>query len=71
MAKRSTSTKKIISIALMVIGIGLAFWGYQMSGSVGSKLTQTITGSYTDKVMALYIGGAVSFVVGLYLYIKK
>jgi hypothetical protein len=71
MAKRSTSTMKIISIALIVIGIGLAFWGYQMSGAIGSKITQTITGSNTDKVMTLYIGGAVSFVVGLYLYIKK
>ena len=71
MAKRSTSTMKIISIALMVIGIGLAFWGFQMSGSFGSKITQSITGSNTDKVMTLYIGGAASFVVGLYLYIKK
>ena len=69
MVKRSKS--KIISIALMVIGIGLAFWGYQMSGSVGSKITQTITGSFTDKVMILYIAGAVSFIVGLYLNIKK
>jgi hypothetical protein len=42
-----------------------------MSGSIGSKITQTITGSYTDKVMALFIGGAVSFIAGLYLYIKK
>ena len=50
MAKRSKSKMKIISIALMVIGVGLAFWGYQMSGSVGSKITQTITGSFTDKV---------------------
>jgi len=71
MAKRSTSTMKIISIALMVIGISLAFWGFQMSGSIGSTITQTITGSNTDKVMTLYIGGAASFVVGLYLYIKK
>ena len=71
MAKRSTSTMKIISIALIVIGIGLAFWGYQMSGSVGSKITQTITGSHADKVMILYIVGAVSFIVGLYLNIKK
>lgn len=71
MAKRSKSTMKSISIALMVIGIGLAFWGYQMSGSIGSQITQTITGSNTDKVMALYIGGAASFVVGLYLVIKK
>ncbi len=71
MAKRSKSTIKMISIALMVIGIGLAFWGYQMSGSVGSKITQTITGSHADKVMILYIVGAVSFIVGLYLNIKK
>ncbi len=71
MAKRSKSKIKIISIALMVIGIGLAFWGYQMSGSIGSKITQTITGSHADKVMILYIGGAVSFIVGLYLNIKK
>lgn len=71
MTKRSKSTIKMISIALMVIGIGLAFWGYQMSGSVGSKITQTITGSHADKVMILYIVGAVSFIVGLYLNIKK
>ena len=71
MAKRSKSTMKSIGIALMVIGIGLAFWGYQMSGSIGSKITQTITGSHADKVMILYIGGAVSFIIGLYLNIKK
>jgi len=71
MAKRSKSTMKSIGIALIVIGIGLAFWGYQMSGSIGSQITQTITGSHTDKVMALYIGGAASFIVGLYLNIKK
>ena len=71
MAKKSASTMKIISIALIVIGIGLAFWGYQISGSVGSQLTQTVTGSHTDKVMTLFIGGAASFVVGLYIFFKK
>ena len=39
MAKRSKSTMKSIGIALVVIGIGLAFWGYQMSGSIGSQIT--------------------------------
>ncbi len=71
MAKRSKTTMKSISIALMVIGIGLAFWGNQMSGSISSQITQTITGSHADKVMTLYIGGAASFIVGLYIYIKK
>ncbi len=71
MAKRSTSTTKIISIVLIVTGIGLAYWGYQQSGSYTSQLTQAFTGAYTDKVMTLYIAGAASFFVGLYLFFRK
>lgn len=71
MVKSSISTMKTIGIALVVIGLGLAFWGYQLSGSVASQVTQAVTGSATDKVMTLYISGAVSFVVGIYLFTKK
>ena len=71
MAKKLKSTMKIISIILLVGGTGLAFWGYQMSGSLGSQLNSAFNGSPTDKVMMLYIGGAVSFVIGLYLLARK
>jgi hypothetical protein len=71
MAKRSASQMKIISIVLMVIGVGLLLWGYQMSGSASSQMTQAFTGSHTDKEMMLYIGGAAAVLVGLYLYMKK
>ena len=71
MANNSISATKIIGLTLLVAGLGLAFWGYQLSGSVGAKITQAVTGSATDKVMTFYIGGAVSFVVGLYLFITK
>ena len=71
MADNSSPTMKILGIVLAVIGLGLAFWGYRLSGGVGSQITQAVTGSPTDKIMAFYIGGAVSFVVGLYLLIKK
>jgi hypothetical protein len=71
MAMASRTTMKIISIVLMVIGVGLVFWGYQLSGSVGSQLTQAVTGSDTDKVMVFYISGAVNFFVGIYLFNKK
>ena len=64
------STNKMISIALMVIGAGLATWGYQKSGGLDSKITSALTGSHTDNVMMLYIGGAVCHVVGIYLYLK-
>ncbi|SIS90372.1 DUF3185 family protein [Neptunomonas antarctica] len=62
---------KIIGIALVVIGIGFALWGFQLSDSVESQLTQAVTGSDTDKVMTFYITGAVSFFIGLYLFTKK
>ena len=62
---------KIIGIVLVVLGLGLAVWGYQLSGSVGSQITRVVTGSDTDKVMTFYIAGAVSIVVGIYLLIKK
>jgi len=71
MAMGSGTTMKIIVIVLAVLGIGLAIWGYQLSGSVGSKITQAVTGSDTDKVMTFYITGAVSFIVGIYLFVKN
>lgn len=71
MAESSKSTMKILGLALLVIGVGLAIWGYQLSGSIESELTQAMTGSDTDKVMTFYIGGAVSFFVGIYLFIKS
>ena len=67
----SGTIMKMIGIALVVLGIGLAIWGYQLSGSVGSQITQAVTGSDTDKVMTFYIAGAVSFIVGVYLYAKN
>ncbi len=71
MARRRKSNKKMISIALMVIGAGLLYWGYQMSGSVGSQLSHVFTGSHSDKVMIRYIGGAACFVIGLYMYMRR
>ncbi len=71
MAMGSVSTIKIIAIILVVLGIGLEVWGYQLSGSVGSQITQAVTGSDTEKVMTFYIAGAVSLVVGIYLFINN
>ena len=71
MTTGSAATMRIIGLILVVTGLGLALWGYQISGSVGSQITQAVTGSDTDKVMSLYIAGAVSFVVGIYLFTKR
>lgn len=71
MAKGSGNLMKIAGIILIVVGGGLAIWGYQLSGSVGSQITEAVTGSETDKVMTLYIAGAASFVAGLFLVVKN
>ena len=63
--------KKIIGLAFLVIGIGLAIWAYQMSGSIGSQIKEVFSGTPTDQVMMMYIGSAVSAVIGLFLLIKK
>ncbi|MDO9266153.1 MAG: DUF3185 family protein [Sulfurimonas sp.] len=71
MEKGLGTTIKIIGLVLAVIGIGFAVWGYQLSGSVASQVTQAVTGADTDKVMTYYIFGAVSFIVGIYLFRKN
>ena len=55
----------------MVIGAGAIFWGYELSGSIGSQVTETISGSSSDEVMSRYIGGATSLIAGLYLFFTK
>lgn len=66
----NSQTKKIISLVLIVLGIGLLYWGYDLSNSVGGQLSKTFAGSETDDAMMAYIGGAVSLVVGIYLIRK-
>lgn len=62
---------RAIGIALLVAGIGLAFWGYQISETLAMQLAAKITGSTPDEVMYRYIGGAASGVAGLFLVLKK
>jgi hypothetical protein len=71
MSMSSVGSQKILGIVLIVLGLGLALWGFQLSGSVVSEVSQAVTGSDTDKVMTFYIAGAVSFFVGIFLVTKN
>jgi len=62
---------RVIGLVLLVGGIGLAYWGYQMSHSFASNVTRAFTGALPDGVMYRYIGGAIGGVVGLFLLVKK
>lgn len=60
---------KIIGLALVVLGAGLIYWGYDISGSIGSQMTDAFSGS-DNEVIYRYIGGGVSAAVGLFLFLK-
>jgi len=62
---------KLISLVLLVVGIGLLYWGYSESQSVASQVSEAFSGSPQDKVMYKYIGGAVALAIGIYLFVKK
>ncbi len=70
MAGSPLPVSKVLGIALIVLGAGLIYWGYQLSDSVAAQLTETLSGSMPDEVMVRYIGGAVSAVVGLVLAVR-
>ena len=64
--------KRVIGIALLVAGIGLLIWGFNMSGAFDSRVSRAFTGSPTDKAMWTLIGGGVLAAVGaVMLFLKK
>jgi len=71
MANNVLAYRKIIGIALIVVGAGLLWWGYQLSDSIGSQLTETFTGSLPDSVMVRYIAGGACVAVGLHLLLRQ
>ena len=64
--------KNTIAIVMLVAGIALLIWGFNMSGAFDSKVAKVFTGSPTDKAMWTMIGGAVLAGLGAFqLFIKK
>lgn len=71
MSPSSSTAGKVVGLALLVAGIGLAFWGYQLSTAVTAKLARVMTGALPDAVMYRYIGGAVCGAAGIFLLFRR
>lgn len=56
---------KIMSLAILVIGIVLIVYGVSASKSFSSDFSRFFTGSPTDKTMWLMIGGIVAAIIGI------
>jgi hypothetical protein len=58
------STNRLISLAVLAVGIVLVIYGVSASDSFSSDVSRFFTGSPTDKTMWLMIGGVVAVIIG-------
>ena len=63
--------KRLIGIALLVLGLILLFLGYQSSQGWDDQISEAITGEYTDTTVWYWVTGGVSTVVGLVMISLK
>lgn len=70
MSSNNSVVTKALGLALIIIGVGLAYWGFHLSETLAFKLSAKISGSLPDEVMYRYIGGAACGVAGLFLTAK-
>lgn len=56
---------KILGIVLIVIGVALAVWGYNVYDSAGSQISRTLSGDSPIEAWIGMAGGAICFLVGL------
>jgi len=64
------SLNRALGLALIVIGVGLAYWGYQIAETLPSQLSTKFSGTLPTEVILRYIGGAACGVAGLFLTIR-
>ncbi|WP_299270079.1 DUF3185 family protein [uncultured Psychrosphaera sp.] len=56
---------KLISIVLIVGGVALAVWGYNIYDAAGSQVTRALSGDTPIEAWAGMVGGVVAVLVGL------
>lgn len=61
------STQRIAGIALLIVGLGLMFFGWQSTDALTEQAHEAVTGRYSDETTWYLIGGAALAVVGALL----
>lgn len=57
--------KKIIGVILILAGIALIVWGYDVYDSAGSKISRAFTGDTPIEAWAGMIGGGLCVIFGI------
>ena len=67
----SKKNSKMIGIVLLVVGVALLVWGFDVYGAFGSKLTRAFSGDISNKALALFIFGGICSGMGVYKIMGK
>jgi hypothetical protein len=62
---------KQIGVILLIVGIGLLIWGFNLYDAFSSRVTRIVTGSPPDKTVAIFIIGGICTALGLFQLIRK
>jgi capsule polysaccharide export protein KpsE/RkpR len=62
---KEASMNKLISLAILAVGIVLVIYGVSASKSFSSDVSRFFTGSPTDKTIWMLLGGIVATIIGL------
>jgi len=61
---------KIISIILILAGLGLIYFGYHESQSITSELNKVVDDHPTHEVLAFYIGGGIAVFAAIFMFFR-
>jgi len=56
---------RLIGIVLIVVGVALVAWGYNIYDSAGSQISRALSGDTPIEAWAGMVGGAVSIIIGI------
>lgn len=57
---------RYLGIALIIIGVALAIWGFNIYDSAGSQITRALSGETPIKAWAGMVAGALCVAIGLF-----
>ncbi len=58
------TTKRIIGLVLLAVGLLLLFLGFQSSQGLDDQVSEALTGEYTDNTVWYWVAGAISSAAG-------
>lgn len=56
---------KVIGIIMIVVGLALAVWGYNVYDAAGSQVTRALSGDTPIEAWAGMVGGAIVLLLGI------